>query len=82
MHPLHPPPRSTPAAAHEQQAKHSLCWKAHFTAVSLACEQALRGAMAAGREKERELAFTASLEFEYRKIPKISTGLIFFKGPF
>ena len=70
-HPLHLPPRSAPAAAHEQQAKHSLCWKAHFTAVSLACEQALRGAMAAGRGKERELAFAASLEFEYRKIPKM-----------
>ena len=31
---------------------------------SLACEQALRGALVAGREKERELA-TTSLEFEY-----------------
>ena len=30
----------------------------------LACEQALRGALAAGREKEGELA-TTSLEFEY-----------------
>ena len=82
MHPLHPPPRSAPAAAHEQQAKHSLCWKAHFTAVSLACEQALRGAMTAGRGKERELAFTASLEFEYRKIPKISPGAYIFQRPF
>ena len=31
----------------------------------LACEEALRGALAAGREKEEELAFT-SLEFEFR----------------
>ena len=31
---------------------------------ALACEQALRGALAAGRKKERELA-TKSLEFEY-----------------
>ena len=31
----------------------------------LACEQALRGALAAGREKEGELA-TTSLEFELR----------------
>ena len=31
---------------------------------NIACEQALRGALAAGREKERKLA-TASLEFEY-----------------
>ena len=30
----------------------------------LACEQALRGALAAGEEKEGELA-TTSLEFEY-----------------
>ena len=30
----------------------------------VACEQALQGALAAGREKERELA-TRSLEFEY-----------------
>ena len=30
----------------------------------VACEQALRGALAAGREKEGELA-TASLEFEF-----------------
>ena len=30
---------------------------------SLACEQALKGALAAGREKEGELA-TTSLEFE------------------
>ena len=30
----------------------------------VACEQALRGTMAAGREKEEELA-TTSLEFEY-----------------
>ena len=30
----------------------------------LACEQALRSALAAGREKEGELA-TTSLEFEY-----------------
>ena len=30
----------------------------------IACEQALRGALAAGREKEGELA-TTSLEFEY-----------------
>ena len=30
----------------------------------LACEQAIRGALAAGREKERELA-TTSLELEY-----------------
>ena len=35
-----------------------------FAAVSLACEQALRGALAAGWEKERELA-TTPLEFEY-----------------
>ena len=32
--------------------------------LSLACEQALRGALVAGREKEGELA-TTSLEFEY-----------------
>ena len=31
---------------------------------ALACEQALRGALAAGREKEGELAIT-SLEFEF-----------------
>ena len=31
---------------------------------ALACEQALRGALAAGRKKERQLA-TTSLEFEY-----------------
>jgi len=31
----------------------------------LACEQALRGDLAAGREKEGELA-TTSLEFEFR----------------
>ena len=31
----------------------------------LACEKALRGALAAGREKEGELA-TTSLEFEFR----------------
>ena len=30
----------------------------------LACEQALRGALAEGREKEKELA-TTSLKFEY-----------------
>ena len=30
----------------------------------IACEQALRGALAAGREKEGELA-TTSLEFEF-----------------
>ena len=30
---------------------------------NLACEQALRGALAAGRDKEEELA-TTSLEFE------------------
>ena len=35
-----------------------------FAAVSLACQQALRGALVAGWEKERELA-TTSLEFEY-----------------
>ena len=34
--------------------------------------------MAAGWEKERELAFTASLEFKYRKIPK--KGLYFSKA--
>ena len=34
-----------------------------FTSV-VACEQGLRGALAAGREKEGELA-TTSLEFEY-----------------
>ena len=31
----------------------------------LACKQALRGALAAGREKERELATFTSLEFEW-----------------
>ena len=31
---------------------------------TVACKQSLRGALAAGREKERELA-TTSLEFEY-----------------
>ena len=31
----------------------------------MACEQALRGALASGREKEGELA-TTSLEFEFR----------------
>ena len=35
-----------------------------FVAFELACEQALRGALVAGREKEGELA-TRSLEFEY-----------------
>ena len=38
--------------------------------------------MAAGQEKERELAFTVSLEFEYRKIPKISPGAYIFQRPF
>ena len=38
--------------------------------------------MAAGREKERELAFTASLEFEYRKIPKMSPGAYIFQRTF
>ena len=38
--------------------------------------------MAAGRGKERELAFTVSLEFEYRKIPKISPGAYIFQRPF
>ena len=38
--------------------------------------------MAAGQEKERELAFTTSLEFEYRKIPKISPGAYIFQRPF
>ena len=37
---------------------------AFFAAVSLACQQALRGALVAGWEKERELA-TTSLQFEY-----------------
>ena len=32
--------------------------------IAIACEQALRGALAAGREKEGELA-TTSLEFEF-----------------
>ena len=35
-----------------------------FCFVSVACKQAIRGALAAGREKEGELA-TTSLEFEY-----------------
>ena len=35
-----------------------------FVAFELACEQALRGAPAAGREKEGQLA-TRSMEFEY-----------------
>ena len=35
-----------------------------FVAFELACKQALWGALAAGREKEGELA-TVSLEFEY-----------------
>ena len=35
-----------------------------FAAVSLACKQALRGALVAGQEKGRELA-TISLEVEY-----------------
>ena len=34
----------------------------------LACEQALQGALAAGREKEGELA-TTSLEFEFHPPP-------------
>ena len=38
--------------------------------------------MAAGQENERELAFTASLEFEYRIIPKISPGAYIFQRPF
>ena len=36
--------------------------------LTLACEQALRGALAAGREKEGELA-TTSLEFEFDPPP-------------
>ena len=36
-----------------------------FSHSRLACEEALRGSLAAGREKEEELAFT-SLEFEFR----------------
>ena len=35
-----------------------------WSSVQIACEQALRGALAAGWEKEGELA-TTSLEFEY-----------------
>ena len=40
------------------------CFKSVPCLSSLACEQALWGALAAGREKEGELA-TASLEFKY-----------------
>ena len=36
----------------------------HFNHIDVACEQALRGALAAGRDKEGELA-TTSLEFDY-----------------
>ena len=39
-------------------------FRADAEARTLACEQALRGALAAGREKEGELA-TTSLKFEY-----------------
>ena len=39
--------------------------RCHLTVdLKVACKQALRGALAAGREKEEELA-TTSLEFEY-----------------
>ena len=41
----------------------------------LACKQALRGAVAAGREKEEELA-TTSLEFEYLHCKKRCKMLI------
>ena len=36
----------------------------HFNHIDVACEQALGGALAAGRDKEGELA-TTSLEFDY-----------------
>ena len=39
-------------------------WKAAPSSYALACEQALRGALAAGREKEGELS-TTSLKIEY-----------------
>ena len=42
-------------------------WKAAPSSYALACEQALRGALAAGREKEGELA-TTSLKIEYVKV--------------
>ena len=41
-------------------------WKAAPSSYALACEQALRGALAAGREKEGELS-TTSLKIEYLK---------------
>ena len=39
-------------------------WTRYFKRVTVVCEQVLRGALAAGREKEGELAST-SLEFEF-----------------
>ena len=42
-------------------------WKAAPSSYALACEQALRGALAAEREKERELS-TASSKIEYLKV--------------
>ena len=42
-----------------------LDWSILFSLVNLACEQALRGGLAAGREKEGERV-TTSLEFEFR----------------
>ena len=42
----------------------------YYSIAALACEQALRRAASAGREKEEELA-TTSLEFEYQCIEKV-----------
>ena len=42
-------------------------WKAAPSSYALACEQALRGALAAERERERELS-TASSKIEYLKV--------------
>ena len=42
-------------------------WKAAPSSYALACEQALRGALAAEREKERELSTTSS-KIEYLKV--------------
>ena len=50
-------------------------FKLHRVYLDLPCEQALQSALAAGREKEGELA-TTSLEFEYLHLKNRSEMLI------
>ena len=49
----------------DQYGHHFVARKNYATVEILVCEQALQGALAAGQEKEGELA-TTSLEFEFR----------------